>query len=274
MELNRNTVEVVPLTWVQKARQWLTLILALLGALSGGTAVVMHGRSAGAPQAQCPPSCSPPAPMPEAPAQPQAKLTFDPVNAVVRIQFGNAGCSGTFVGPILPDGRLQLLTASHCLKGQPKNGVAVFRDGTTVRIVQQGNWEGPDVGWCVTELPVAKSYYTMLADAMPSVGDKVYHCGFGVDVPGNRENGVVVRPDNGEGQTQYQISVSSGDSGGGIALNEKGHILSPVCCTTAKGQRAQVWGATVEQCRKLRPLPSPVLEEWTPIDIPMKMDAP
>jgi len=264
-------VEVLPLTTWQRIRQILTVIAAVIAAITGSTAVSLQGcrQPPSSPPATSP--SSPPTTSPEAPGPDSLKVPPDPVNAVCRIQLGNAGCSATVIGPRLPDGRWQLLTASHCVEGQPRNGIAVFRNGLSIRVVVQGNWKEPDVAWLVTELPIEKLPYTVLADAPPNVGDKVYHCGFGVDVPGNVEHGTVVNPDNGQGQTQYRLSVSSGDSGGGIALNEKGQVLSPVCCTTAKGRVADVWGGTVTQCRKLRPLPSPVLEEWTPIEIPIRM---
>ena len=271
--MNRNPqfAEVIPLTWAQTIRKWLTVACIILAALTGTTQVAQRGCQ-GTPSTSptIPPSTSPSKPV-DPPGPDSLKTPSDYENAVCRIQFGNAGCTATVIGPRLPDGRWQLLTASHCVEGQPTNGVAVFRNGLSIRIIRQGNWQGPDICWCVTELPIEKLPYAVFPETPPKAGDKVKHCGFGVDRPGNTEFGEVVQPDNGAGQTQYSLNVSSGDSGGGIAFTEKGEVLSPVCCTTFKGRKADVWGGTVTMCKKLRPLPSPVLDEWTPIDIPIRM---
>jgi len=147
----------------------------------------------------------------------------------------------------------------------------VLRNGTTLRITYISSDPRSDHAWFTTTLPSERLPYGLLADALPSPDDKVYHGGWGIDQPGNRESGTVVRGDNGAGQTQFRLSVSSGDSGGGIALDSSGRILSPVCCTTAKGQVADVWGANVSECRKTWPMPIPTLAEWTPIEIPIRM---
>lgn len=254
-----------------KSRITRLLIAAILAALAGGGTVAFRGCGGSTPPPSTAPASPPSTPPPLSPPLPPFIPKFDPINAVCRIQFGNAGCSATVIGIPLPDGRRQLLTAAHCLRGQPTEGVAYFRDGRSVRIRQQGHWDGPDVGWLITDLPQPDLPYTLLSEVNPVAGQKVYHCGFGVDVPGNREDGTVVQPDNGQGQTQYRISVSSGDSGGGIAFDSNGHVLSPVCCTTAKGRVADVWGATVAECKRLRPGPVLTDDGWTPIEIPIRM---
>lgn len=271
MEKEPRYVMVTPSTWQEKLRKALVLIGTIIAALTGTTTVSMQGcRQPPLAPPTTTPSTSPTTPIaPPGPDVPANKI--DPVNAVVQIQFGNAGCSATVVGPQLPDGRWQLVSAAHCFTGQPREGTARFRDGRTLRIVLQKMEERTDVAWCVTELPTANVPHTMLAEKMPVAGDKVYHCGYGVHVPGNREEGTVVSPDSGGGQTQYRLSVSSGDSGGGIALTAEGHVLSPVCCTTGKGRMADVWGASVDACKRTRPRPVPVHDEWTPIDIPIRM---
>lgn len=193
------------------------------------------------------------------------------MNALVQIQFGGAGCTATFVWPQLPDGRWQAMTAAHCVKGQPSSGVAVLKDGRRLRMVVQGHWDEPDVAWLITELPVESVPYAMLAKADGEPGDKIWHAGYGTDRPGNREEGTVTTRSNPQGQCEYELSVSHGDSGGGIALNSNGEVLSPVCCTTAIARKGRVWGCSPVIARKFRPLPTPAFEEWTPIDIPLRM---
>lgn len=267
-------VEVLPLTTWQRIRQILTVIAAVIAAITGSTAVSLQGCRGPVPPVVVPPV--PPAPEPKPEPKPPSwdDVPPDPVGAVFKIQFGNAGCSASLVGPPLPDGRWQWVSAAHCFKNTPRTGVGMFANGQSVRLVLQGMWEGPDIAWGVTELPIEKLPYALLADAMPKAGEKVYHVGYGWDKPRNREEGQVVNPDNGQGQTEFLLNVSNGDSGGGIAMTADGRILSPVCCTTEIARKARVWGGTVAQVKKLRPLPTPAAEEWTPIDIPIRMPEP
>jgi len=263
--------ELLPLTTWQKIRQILTLVGAIIAAITGSTAVSKQGCQ-GPPNS--PPATSPATPPP--PSKPEdpplpSKPDNPPEDAIVQIQFGNAGCSASAIWPPNPDGRVQFMTAAHCLIGQPKEGIAILRDGRRIRVISQGRWDTPDIGWLVSELPVAKVPMVILATKIPPVGTKVFHVGFGIDKPGNREEGTVQSGENARGQIEFDISVSSGDSGGGICFTAAGEVLSPVCCTTNPSGRGRVWGASPLQAQKVRPLPVPVLDEWTPIAIPVIM---
>jgi len=145
-----------------------------------------------------------------------------------------------------------------------------LRDGREFQVRLVGRTKGPDAAWLITDEKNLDLPFTYLADNLPAKGEKIFHGGFGVHVPGNREEGTVVVPDNGDGQTQFRLSVSSGDSGGGICVTADGKVLSCVCCTTAKGQMADVWGANINEIRKLRGQVSDVWPEWKPIDVPTK----
>ena len=58
------------------------------------------------------------------------------------------------------------------------------------------------------------------------------------------ENGQVLAAPNRDEQIRYRLSVSPGDSGGGIMTDASGRLLSPVCCTTCLGCPGDVWGAS------------------------------
>lgn len=129
--------------------------------------------------------------------------------------------------------------------------------------------ESADLG----ELPFAH-----IAERPAEAGTKIWHGGFGVDVPGNKETGTVTRPSDSNGQTELHLSVSSGDSGGGMFREDTGELISTVCCTTQRGAKARVWGANVDSIRKLRPAGGAAKESeedirgewWTPLEIPDK----
>jgi hypothetical protein len=128
-----------------------------------------------------------------------------------------------------------------------------------------------DIAWLVTTEPQEDLPYAMLARSNPHANAKVWHMGYGVDNPGNREEGFVVTPETNRGQTQFRLSVSSGDSGGGILLAATDEVISTVCCTSARGRFADVWGGSCQQARKTRPGNTHELleEDWTPLEIPL-----
>jgi len=237
----------------------IAIISALFGVGSGVASLQIGGCGGGS--APTTPNTSP-APIPG--ALPNAE------KAINRIQFGNAGCTCTLIGKRPSDGKYLALTAAHCLKGQPRTGVMWLQDGRKIALEVLAVDSVSDCAWLRTieahdELP-----YAHLAEQLPQAGEKIWHKGFGVHVPGNLEEGTVVVPDNGAGQSQFVLSVSSGDSGGGIALNANGEIVSTVCCTQGMARKANVWGANVNAIRALMPKTPASNLEWTPIDIPLR----
>ena len=216
------------------------------------------------------PPVFPPAPIPAPEPAPKPVPSPDPWNAIGRVQFGNAGCTATVLGPQRPDGRWDVLTANHCVEGQPNTGQMRMRDGQefTIRVVSRVN--GPDLAICVTEQRDLHLPFALLADKLPTAGDPVFHGGFGQDKPGNREEGVVVTPDNGDGHTHFRLNVSSGDSGGGICLTKEGRVLSAVCCTSARGRMADVFGGNIVEIKKLRGSVLDAWSLWTPSDVPLR----
>lgn len=220
------------------------------------------------PQVTIPPAD----PMPAAPANPApAKPAPNPLGAIGRIQFGNAGCSATVIGERRDDGRYLVLTAAHCVRGQPRAGTMRMRDGRTLAISVARVNDRADCCWCFTDATPETLPFALLAPSTPPVGTRIWHAGYGVDVPGNREDGTLDAPANSDGQVRMTLSVSSGDSGGGICTDDAGRVVSCVCCTSARGQRAQVWGASPESIAASQPA-APVWDVWTPLDVPLKME--
>jgi hypothetical protein len=219
----------------------------------------------------------PPVPDPKQPDPPKRKA--DPVNALARIQFTNAGCTATVLDPRRPDGRWELLTAAHCVRhvGVGAVGTCQLREGKQFKVKVVNIEEGTDCAWLVTEAAdLGELPFAVLAAKNPEVGAKIWHAGYGVDVPGNREDGEVRASQDGNGQTEFGLSVSSGDSGGGIFRTDTGELVSTVCCTSAKGAKARVWGASAESVAKRRPKATATDDaaEWfRPIDVPVRPTA-
>lgn len=223
----------------------------------------------------------PPEPKPDTPPKPDEPGAgkLDPLNAIGKIRFGNAGCSATVIGPRRPDGRWDVLTAAHCVPAVGSQGSYTTRDGSKmvgIRIVSLNRTA--DLAWAVTDNPVADLKYANLAEKTPAVDVKIWHSGFGVHVPGNREDGEVAGAPDGNGQFRLSLSVSSGDSGGGIFRNDTNELVSTVCCTTGMARKASVYGATIEAIRQARPRPTDRLEgvsdnegeAWIPLPIPLR----
>lgn len=254
----------------RRIKLWQALVAAVLAALGSyfGTQPKSPADPPANPQAVAPQIPEPKPAVPEVAPPPKPAPKPDPVNAIGRIQFGNAGCTATVIGPRRPDGRWDVLTAAHCVVGEGQHGTMKFKDGRLVGVVVVSLDRRQDACWLVTEsndvFPFAH-----LAEKNPAIGSKVWHMGYGVHIPGNREDGTVTANANSDGQIEFRLSVSSGDSGGGIALNENGEIVGAVCCTTARNQVARVWACSPETAAKLRAAKTDVSTEWTPLEIPL-----
>lgn len=211
-----------------------------------------------------------PAPPTEPPQTPPKEAPPNPLGAIVRIGAGNVGCSATIVGPRRPDGRYWVLTAAHCVEGNGQRWTMRFRNGQSSGFTIVNFNRASDWAWGATDSSTEVFPYALLAERTPPAGTKVWHAGYGVDVPGNREDGAVVSGPDANGQVRFHLSVSSGDSGGGIVFEQEGKVVSPVCCTTRRGAFADVWGAAPEASRPgMRD--NVDLWDWKPLDIPLRV---
>jgi hypothetical protein len=192
----------------------------------------------------------------------------NPTQALGKIRFGNAGCTATVIGPRRPDGKWDVLTAAHCVTGEGQRGTLTLKDGRTIAIKVVAHHKTPDLAWCVTEESIAEVPFALLAEKNPEVGTAVWHMGYGVDKPGNREDGSITAAENGDGQLRMTLSVSSGDSGGGIFRTDTSELVSVVCCTSGMAQKVSMWGGSVEQARKTRPKWTG--SDWMPLEIPLR----
>jgi hypothetical protein len=219
------------------------------------------------------PAVPPVAPVP--PIEPQPPVTPPPAEpnalaAIVRISRPGVGCSATVIGPRRPDNRWWVLTACHCTDKTGERWQMKFRDGRSGGFTIVSRNPRADVAWGVTDANDVSYPFAFVAEKSPEVGARVWHAGFGVDIPGNREEGqVLATPDQGD-QIRFRLSVSSGDSGGGIVIDRDGKICSTVCCTTRRGAVADVWGASVEAIRAAQRDQVDV-DQWIPLEIPERM---
>lgn len=206
-------------------------------------------------------------PLPDAPPK---EPDPDPLAAIVRISSGNVGCSATVIGPRRPDGRYWVLTAAHCVNGTGQRWTMKFRDGRSIGAVVTNFNRTADFAWMVTDANNVVLPHALMAESSPPVGTRIWHAGFGVDVPANREDGTVLATADGNGQIRMRLSVSSGDSGGGIVYDQSGRIVSTVCCTTRRGATADVWGAAPEVFRPGQ-RDNVDLDDWRPLEVPERM---
>lgn len=211
---------------------------------------------------------SKPAPMPPGPEQQGGKA--DAAAAIVRLSFKGVGCSATVIGPRRPDGRWWVLTAAHCSESPGQHGTIRFLDGRTAGVVVQSRDVKSDCCWMVTESNSETYPFALLAARSPAVGDPVWHASYGVDRPGNKERGQVSALPDDNGQVRFLLSVSSGDSGGGIVVDSAGDVVGAICCTSARGQKASVWACSPEAALRAQPTVM-VLDDWVPIEVPLRM---
>ncbi|MCZ2341693.1 MAG: S1 family peptidase [Bacteroidales bacterium] len=206
----------------------------------------------------------PPEPKPS-PTPPKA----DPVAAIGKLRFGNSGCTATVIYPRRPDGKWDILTASHCTGGPGSRGTFTLKDGRTLAVTVTARNTSSDLTWLVTDEIVETLPFAMLATQNPTVGTAVWHSGYGVDRPGNREDGQIIGGETADGQLQMELNVSSGDSGGGIFRNDTNELISVVCCTQARGRKTTMYGGSAEQAARLRPVTKTDSDVWQPLEIPV-----
>lgn len=195
---------------------------------------------------------TPPNPTPPTPPDPD-KPKPNPVQALAYIQFGNSGCTATVIYPRRADGRWNILTAAHCVPSMDAHGVMKMKDGRSVKVTVASIDRRCDVSWLITDDKIETLPYALLAADNPPVGTAVWHAGYGVDKPNNREDGTVKRSEDSNGQICYHLSVSSGDSGGGIFRSDTNEVVGTVCCTAGKGVKTDMWAGSAKQARRLMP---------------------
>lgn len=190
-------------------------------------------------------------------------------DAIRPIQFGTSGCTGTIIGPwASSDEKIDILTAAHCVKLNAV-GKLTMPDGRTVSVKCVSRDPASDAAWLTADNPGYDVPFLLLADGFPQEGEVVWHQGFGRDKPGNRESGKFVGPADKGLKAAFRLSVSPGDSGGGIIVDSAGRVVSPVCCTDTMSAMGNVWGASPMAAAKIRPRRT-VSDEEPPLFYPVQ----
>ena len=240
------------LDWRQVVIAVLTAIIAALG--GGLTTVSWQG---------CRPPPEPPGPVEPPEPPPPPPPTVDPIQAVGRVALRGVGCSGTVVSPRRPDGRWWIVTAAHCYRnvgGVGTQGTFITRAGQPIPMTLVALDAQADIALCQTDERYESLASVHLADADPAVGTPVHHVGFGQDRPGNREDGQVIGSNQRLRQIHYRLSVSPGDSGGGILMTAGGQLLGPVCCTTCLACLGDVAAGSPTRVREMMRSPTEYLD--------------
>lgn len=149
----------------------------------------------------------------------------DPEGARARIVFGRSGCTATVIHPRRPDGKWDLLTAAHCVTGVGQQGTATMASGKKLGVKVSAFDKDSDLAWLVTDDATLELPAAFLAKKLPAGGARIWHMGYGVDKPGNRESGTYVGPSKYEGMIRVDISMSSGDSGSSFFLESTGESI-------------------------------------------------
>lgn len=174
----------------------------------------------------------------------------DPLNARLRLRHGSAGCTGTVLGPRSDPRNVWALTAAHCVPGVGGRGEATTTQGQSFPTEVAASDSRADLALLHLQGAQPGLTYADVAAANPSPGTRVWHAGYGVDVPGDRVDGTVRTPENRSGQTVFDLAASSGDSGSGIYRSDTGEIVSVVCCVSGFPARS-LWGGSVRSIQRL-----------------------
>jgi len=199
------------------------------------------------------PGCAPPPPPPPPPDKKDPPPIKEPPLAIGRIQFGSAGCTATIIGPVgAGDPKLHILTAAHCVN-LGSIGTMSLKDGRKLGVTCVSRDPQSDAAWLTAIRPAGAVPWLLLADKNPEEGETVWHQGYGIDKPNSHESGKVLGITSGGQQCRFRLSVSPGDSGGGIILDANSRVISPVCCTTRLSGVGEVFGASPLLSAKIRP---------------------
>lgn len=202
-----------------------------------------------------PPIITPPIITPPGPVLPRPGKA-SPAAATVRLRVGKSGCTATIMSPRRADGKWDVLTAAHCTGDPGSKGVITLKDGRSLDVTVTVRSRSADITWLVTESnALADLPYADLATQDPSPGTPIWHNGFGIDKPGNREDGQVQAGSNAAGLLRMYLNVSPGDSGGGIFRSDNGQLVAAVCCTSRLAAPAVMYGGSCTTAARLRPTP-------------------
>lgn len=260
------------LAWRERLLQWAVVVVgSLIAALAARWGVDVPPLPIPIRLEVQPSEGSPAAPPVSPPAVPPDTRKPDPTKAVGRLLVGTSGCSCTVIGDRRSDGTHLVASAAHCVSAIGDTGRVVLgsvRFG--VRVVAMD--KSADIAWLVSDGSEGVVPFAVMAGRSPGAGTRIWHQGFGVDVPGNREEGsIVFDGETPDGQLRMMLSVSSGDSGGGIFRVDTGEWVSCVCCTRSPGNLAGVFGCSVERARRIMPTsPSSEFVDWKPLPVPVK----
>jgi hypothetical protein len=164
---------------------------------------------------------------PPSPAPPKtgARTEDEAKAAIGRISFGNSGCTATVIHPRRPDGRWDILTAAHCTGGVGSKGkfeVGGFSYAVTVTVRETSS----DISWLVTDTPQEDLPSAILSKELPPTGTPIWHRSFGVDRPGNKEEGRVLSQRPRANMVGMSLKFSSGDSGGGNFRTDTNEVIA------------------------------------------------
>lgn len=213
----------------------------------------------------------PPVPVPPAPGPGKPNA----VAAICKLRFGNSGCTATIIGPQRADGRWDVLTASHCTGPVGSKGQITLKDGRTMGVTVAVRQTTADITWLIADTESSDLPFAWLAGSLPAIGTQVWHMGYGIDRPGNKEDGTVAAQVDGNGQLKFSLSVSSGDSGSGIFLTDNNEVVATVCCTSSMARKGSMWGGACTIAAKLRPsakYDAHLFDQITPVEMPQRKD--
>jgi len=186
-----------------------------------------------------------PKPKPTPPPEPTPKEKREnAINSVVKIRTQYSLCSATIVFQF--ESQVTLFTAAHCVSRQGQVFDVETRSGVKFQATVAAFDRKSDLAVLLAKYS-GKLPYTPIARGY-KLGEKVFHCGFGRHIPGNVEEGELISI--GDYQNAYSLSVSPGDSGGGI-FNADGEWMGAVCCTTNLDRVGTVWAGNVYALKRL-----------------------
>jgi len=139
--------------------------------------------------------------------------------------------TATVIGPRRADGRWDVLTAAHVVRGAERASLAV--GGKSVKLVVAVTDEKADVAWLVTEVAHEHLPFALLADRPAKAGEALWHKGC---TSGECE-GKALPTTNEIGTLWTDLPGSFGDSGAAIFRKSDGRVVAVLTGSPNHGAR-------------------------------------
>lgn len=198
-----------------------------------------------------PPQFHPAPPTTPSPPPPENETHARTRAATVAVLQAHASGTGTNIDDPDDPNRDYVVTANHVVDRTNEPVTITDAEGRKSRGRVIARDKDADLALIQVEPPRPNRTVATIAAAPKPIGTAIYHHAHGMHRPQNLETGTVRTTYRTDGQDTFTLSVSAGDSGGGIFDAETGELVAVIAATTAKNRDAIVFAGNALRIHQL-----------------------